>query len=107
MRERLILEQLTETPDTIGGQADSWSELDDVPGDVQPLEGRELYQAQAVVPMLSHRVTIRYRDDVAVDKHRFRWLPSKALLEIRALVNRDGRRRFLVADCVQRPSSSS
>lgn len=108
MRDLVTIEQLTETADAILGQTSSWKELETVPGEVRPLAGRELYQAQAVQPFLSHRVTIRYLEALSAAKHRLRWKSrANEVLEIKAAPNVDARRRFQVIDCIQRVSSSS
>jgi SPP1 family predicted phage head-tail adaptor len=97
LRERVALHTVSTTVSTAGYQTDSWTTTDTVWANVAPLQGRELYLAQAVKASLAYRVTIRYRTDVT-GKTRVVW--DSKTLEIHSMRDeQDARDRFLVLDC--------
>lgn len=63
--DRITIQQIAETEDPLRGKVLTPSTLAaNVPAHVEPLTGREAFQAQSIVATLSHRVTLRYREDV-------------------------------------------
>jgi SPP1 family predicted phage head-tail adaptor len=48
-----------EARDDIGGVRQIWMSAGNVWGDVQPLKGREVFEAQAIEARLSHQITLR------------------------------------------------
>lgn len=80
LRERVTIQQVTQAADTMGAAGtESWANIATVPivwAAVEPLSGREFFEAQRVAADVSHRVRLRYRDDyttVLTPKHRLRW----------------------------------
>jgi SPP1 family predicted phage head-tail adaptor len=59
-----------ESPETVAGsfgdQVLTWVTLFEDWGCIEPLQGRELWQAQQVSPNLGHKVTLRYREGLTV-----------------------------------------
>lgn len=98
LRERVRIERPVETRDDTGASIQSWQVLATVWADVTPLNGREALMAMQMEDRQSHRVTIRYRTDVTA-KMRMIW--REETLNIRALRNKDKRRRFLEIDVEQ------
>ena len=65
LRHRIKIEQFTETVDSLGSPIQAWStRYDGVPASVEPLSGRELWQAQAVNPETTTKITMRWLDGV-------------------------------------------
>lgn len=64
LRHRIIIQQLTRTPDGGGGYTEDWTTFASVWADVYPLKGTERYEAQKVQASISHRITARYRAGV-------------------------------------------
>lgn len=115
----------TETPDSYGQPSVSWSTASTRWARVEPLSGRELFQAQQVRPDISHKVTLRYDDTLAgatttgtpmglllaitcesqssdtefTPKHRL--LFGERVLEIAWIKNEDERNRMLNVFCVE------
>lgn len=98
LRERVIIQQRTSTPDGQGGRDVVWSTLATTWAMVEPLTGTERLQAGAETSVLSHRITMRYRADVSAVL-RLVW--RRRVLEIHTVASPDARREWLVLDCSQ------
>ncbi|MGD9538546.1 MAG: phage head closure protein [Alphaproteobacteria bacterium] len=99
LRERVRLEREVRTADTGGGAQTSWAPLDHAPtvwARVEPLTGQELVQAMRLQARLTHKVTMRWRDDVTAAM-RLVW--GTRILNVRAVLNPDERRRYLELYC--------
>ena len=68
-RQRVQIQTRTETRATDGGVTETWTALAPVWASVEPLIGEELWEAQKVNPIVTHRVRMRHRSDVT-SKHR-------------------------------------
>ena len=99
LRHRVTLQRKGRTSDGMGGFVEGWTDVATVYARVEPLKGRERYAAQQVHPELSHRVTIRYRNDVTANDMRVRY--GSRYLYIRAAINEDGANRYLRLECVE------
>jgi len=93
---RLRLEKADEVSDGQGGLVEGWSLVADVWGRVEPLRAKAGELADAATAPVSHRVTIRYRDDV---DNAMRFVFRERSLTIRSLRDPDETRRYLVCDC--------
>ncbi|MCY0094440.1 phage head closure protein [Hoeflea ulvae] len=93
---RLALEAQADLPDGQGGVTEGWTLLAELWGRIEPLRATAGEQAGAATAPVSHRVTIRYREDV---RHAMRFVHRGRVLEIRSLHDPDERRRYLVCDC--------
>jgi SPP1 family predicted phage head-tail adaptor len=95
LRRRAVLETPGGSPDGAGGLEEIWSAVATLWAAIEPLTGDERFAGDRMSGHVSHRITIRHRNGVE-PKMRFR-LGSR-LFEIRAVIDRDERRRFL--DCL-------
>ncbi len=98
LREPLELRQSVRTEDAVGGSVLTWSLLAEVWGEVVGAGGGETFGGVQVSAETTHVVTIRHRTDVT-PKMRFTW--EGRTLEIRSMADPDGRRDFLVLQCVE------
>jgi SPP1 family predicted phage head-tail adaptor len=99
LRQRLTIEMPAPQPDGHGGQGDPWrtpTTLARVWGRVEPLRGRERLHGMQLEAGVTHRVTIRYRDDVTA-RHRLRL--RARVFNIRAVIDPEERHRFLELLC--------
>ena len=64
LRQRVTIEQPSESADGAGGTTRSWTTLATVWAELLPLRGAENLLAFQQQAELTHRVTLRYRDDV-------------------------------------------
>ena len=61
LRQRVQIQDATETRDSHGGVTHTWSTSATVWASVEPLRGRELWMAQQVQAQATVRVRMRYR----------------------------------------------
>lgn len=99
MRHRVEIQERITSRGSYGEVVPEWATVATVWGEVLPLSGRELYQAQAVRPDVTHRVTVRYREGLSP---RNRLFIDGDIYEIFAVLNPDGRKRYHTCDCIQR-----
>jgi SPP1 family predicted phage head-tail adaptor len=99
LRHRLVIEAKARTADGGGGAAVAWTEIAEVWGAVEALSGKEAVAAGRVAGTAEYRITLRYRSDVAP---AMRLRRGAELFEIVAVLDEDGRRRFLACDCERR-----
>ena len=98
LRHRLIVQQLqdTETLDSVGQPGQTWRTFDHMWGSVEPLSGRELYNAAQVQPDVTHKVTMRYRDGIAA---KMRIQHKERTLDILSVTDDEEREIQLVLMC--------
>jgi SPP1 family predicted phage head-tail adaptor len=98
LRKRVVLITPTVTTGPLRGPVEGVPTETEMWAHVEPLEGRELLQAQQVNASLTHRVTIRYRAGVAPTQ-RLRF--GTKTLEILSIVNPGEANRELQLLCVE------
>ncbi len=99
LRHRVTIQRLVTGQDDYGQPLDAWQDVATVWAKVEDLTGREYFQAQQVPTVqVSSRVTIRWRSDV---KPEMRVLASNRLLDIKAALDPDGKRRELQLMCLE------
>jgi len=59
LRKRVQIQAATDVRDAHGGLTRTWATIATVYGSVEPLQGRELYEAQQVHSRASLKITIR------------------------------------------------
>jgi len=82
-----------------GGAVEAWAAVADLWAMIEPRSGKEAVEADRLSGNRKLDVTIRYREDVA-PQMRFRF--GDRVLDIRAVLDEDGRRRFLKCECEER-----
>jgi SPP1 family predicted phage head-tail adaptor len=99
MRHRIILQQPVRVADGGGGATESWDTVAELWAAVQAIDGEERLAADALAGELTHVVWLRYRGGLVPS---MRFLYDGRSLEIRAVVQIDGRRRRLKCLCLER-----
>ncbi len=99
LRHRLILEQSVPTPDGGGGNTESWVQVAQVWGAVEPLSGGESVQAARIAGRHMYQIRVRYRADVEPSM-RFRL--GTRIFNILSIENAGERGRWLRALCEER-----
>lgn len=86
MRQRITLQTPQESDDGAGGVTRSWSDVDTVWAEVLPLSGGRIERlfARQLQDEVSHRIIIRYRDDVTAT---MRVVYAGRAMNIRSVVN--------------------
>lgn len=93
LRARLVLQAMTPQSDGEGGHTEGWSDVAALWALVEPATARDRFAADQRLAELTHRVTIRFRDDVRSGM-RFAWGARKLL--IRSVHDPDEAGRFLM-----------
>src|SRR5918992_2353622 len=91
LKDRVTLQQNTPTQDAGGAPVDSWADVATVWAAIEPLTGREFFDAARVVADVTHRLRIRYRADVT---EKMRAIQGSRTFDISAVLE-VGRRREL------------
>ncbi|WP_088348503.1 MULTISPECIES: phage head closure protein [Rhodomicrobium] len=99
LRHRLTIERAERTGDGGGGAAVSWEEVAEVWGLVEATGGKEVVGADRVTGTAAVLIMIRHRADV-VPAMRFR--RGSEVFHILAVLDKDGRGRFLSCLCERR-----
>lgn len=61
LNKRVILQQPQEQRSLSGQSTDTWADAFEVWAAVEPLQGKDLWQAQSITPLATAKITIRYR----------------------------------------------
>lgn len=96
LRERVTIQSFSEAPDGGHSLTPTYTDLATVWAKVEDLDGIKKFNAIQIDPLLTHRITIRYRSDVTSEH----WiLLGTRRFRIRNVANRHERERFLVLEC--------
>lgn len=102
LRERVSIQERSETSDGGGGVSFTWANIATNPtvsARVEPLRGFEQLQGLGLQGRVTHRVTLRYRDDVTIG-NRFLW--GAIGLNVKSPgINEDERSRYVTFLCEQ------
>ena len=92
LRKRVVLEKPVDTPDSFGGFTRSWLSGATLAADIVPLRAGEGEFGEGHAGLVSHRIVIRGRSDIASgDRLRL----GARIFEIRAIHDRDEDGRYL------------
>lgn len=86
MRQRITFQQPVKTPDGHKGHTVGWQDMVTCWASVDPLSGREYFYSHQIKAEITHRVKIRYREDITVKmriKHRDRNLAIESILNLK------------------------
>ena len=98
LNRRLVLQEPVETPDGAGGITRSFTTATTLWAKVEPVSVRSVVVADAAGATITHRITIRAREDITT-RHRF--AEGAAIYRIVTL-RADATRRFLIIGAEQR-----
>jgi len=96
LRERVSIQRVTNTRDTMGGTVESWEALGTVYAQVEPASAGEQYRRNQIQAAADWTVRIRY-SNTYLPKDRMTWRGHT--FEIVGLKNPDQRRQFLEIAC--------
>ena len=99
LRHRIILQTSTLTQDSLGVASEAWEDTATVYAQIEALSGREFFEAARVNAEVTHRVRIRYRPGIVP---AMRVLAGDRTLDIRSVLDVDGRKRELTLMCAER-----
>jgi len=99
MRSRLLVQKVTRTVDSFGQGVPVWTDFARLWGHLAPMEGEELVNAQQVTAKVTHKVTIRRRDDIVA---QMRIIAGNRTLNIEtAPVSVDDRPEYMSFECAE------
>lgn len=84
LRSRITLQSASDMPDNGGGITRSWEDMDTVWAEILPLSGKETLRQLQLQSVVTHRITIRYRNDVNA---AMRLATGGRVFVIRAVIN--------------------
>ena len=96
LRQRITFQQPVKAEDGYGGHVVTWANLVSVWARVEPISGREYFEAHKIQAEVTHRVKVRWL--VTVNKS-MRILYGERVLEIESIIDIDERRKFLEIFC--------
>ena len=99
LRHRLRLEAATRSADGGGGADVTWTLVAEVWASVKAGSGAERVKGEGLAGQVTHEVWIRYRADAAP---AMRFVESARSFDIHAVLDPDGRRRWLRCVCTER-----
>jgi SPP1 family predicted phage head-tail adaptor len=67
LRHRITIQKLVNTQDTFGQPVEQWSNVVTVWASVNPIVGKEFFAAETVNSEVSHKIRIRYKQDITPD----------------------------------------
>lgn len=99
LRHRFALEIAQRAPDGAGGAIVTWSLVADIWSELTSATGAEIVVAENISGRVSHVVHMRHRSDVAP---AMRLRSGARVLDIVAVLDVDGRGRFLECLCIEK-----
>lgn len=96
LRHSVTIERVTETTDDLGQPVQVWTPVATVRAAVEPLQGRELYAAQAVHSEAQYNVRVRYLSGIT-PKDRVKY--GSRYLNILSVIDKEERHRELTLLC--------
>lgn len=92
LRHTITIEREQSTSDGAGGSYLTWTTVATPRAFIKPMSGGERLQAMRLEATVTHRIFIRYRDDLLTsDRINF----NGRLMQIRALINLEERNRWI------------
>jgi SPP1 family predicted phage head-tail adaptor len=101
LREYLSLQRSVRAVDAYGQSIQTWATFAFVWGKVEPLLGSGRLADQIIQTQATHRVRIRYRQDLRITD-RLSWGDTPRILEIVQITDPDGRNAEHVLLCKER-----
>jgi SPP1 family predicted phage head-tail adaptor len=100
LRTELQLEQVTQTPDGLGGKTEVWNEIAVVFARFEPLSSNQSFNADQDIERATHRITIRARAGV---KSAMRFKLGLRFFRIVTVIDPDETGRYLNCYCEELP----
>lgn len=98
LRHRVSIEQQAATADGAGGETVNWTSLADLWARIEPVSADEQAVAGHMAGILTHRITLRWRDDIS---GLMRITYHGRTFRILAVRDPDETQRYIVADTAE------
>lgn len=96
LRQSLELQSFTDISDGRGGFSRTWSTTATLFASVKPASASRQIIAGTPQLIVTHQITIRYRDDISFDQ---RFVSDERVFDIHAIYDVDETKRFLLCLC--------
>ncbi len=101
LTHRLRLEAPIRTSDETGGAALTWALIAEVYASIRSVSGSERLENDRLAGAITHAIWLRHRAELTT-QHRLSY--GTRIFEIRAILDRDGRHRFVECRCEETAS---
>ena len=98
MRHSLTIQAQSRSNDSAGGARRTYSTLATVMGSIEPVGGNLRLYGDQIEGVSTHKITIRYRNDVTT-KHRINYSADSKIFKIDRILNLGTRDRYLEMLC--------
>ena len=98
LRHRITFQSEKKTADGYKGHTSTWDNVAIVWAKVEPVSGREYYYSHQLKNAISHKITVRYRDDITEE---LRIIFEKRIMKIESLINLLEQERFIEIRCIE------
>ena len=98
MRHSLTIQAQSRANDSAGGARRTYSTLATVMGSIEPVGGNLRLYGDQIEGVSTHKITIRYRNDVTT-KHRINYSADSKIFKINRILNLGTRDRYLEMLC--------
>ena len=95
LRHRITFQELVEVSDGQGGKTTSWSNVVTVWARIEPVSSRERLFSQQLEYNRSHKVAIRYRNDITND---MQFTFDGRTFQVKGVLSPDERKAYLFLD---------
>jgi len=96
LRHRITFQIPVVQDDGYGGVERTWQDVCSTWASIQPVSGREYYDAMSIQSSITHRVIIRYRSDITPE---MRIVYGERIFEIEAVIDIGARKKYLELLC--------
>ncbi len=96
LRHRITIEQVADSQDTDGSLIETWSSYVTAQGSIEPVSGREYFDAQVTQADVTHRIYLRYIAGV-IPKMRVKY--GARIFDILSVINTRERKVELQLMC--------
>ena len=103
LRHRVTIQSPVVATNGYGERIVTWSTVATVWAAVEPLRGREFFDAEQVQAEISHRVVLRFRSGI---NSSMRLLHLSRVLHIQAIIDVDERHREMQLMCREMPDAA-
>jgi SPP1 family predicted phage head-tail adaptor len=93
LRAELALQEASLASDGMGGRTETWTTVATVFARIEPVAARSTFGADQTIETVTHRITIRRREDI---RSGMRFVKSGRIFEITTIHDPDETGRYLV-----------
>ena len=101
LRNRITIQQRATTQDSAGEPSNTWTTFATVWASVEPIRGREFFEAQKTSSSVTNRIIIRYSSTVASVAPKMRVNFGSKYYDIEAVLNLEERDKEIHLMCAE------